>query len=636
MNAKNAEQHEFQAEIKKLLDIIIHSLYTNKEIFLRELISNSSDALDKIRFEQSRSADIKNPDADLDIRIKTDKDNSKISITDTGIGMSRQEVLENIGTIAHSGSEDFMRQLSESKEKPENIIGQFGVGFYSVFMVANEVTLKTRSFDPEAKPVRWHSDGLGSYTVEEVDEDLPRGTSIEISLREDDSEYADPERLKSIIKKHSNFISFPIYVDDEKVNTIPALWKEPKFQIKKEQYKEFYQFLTYDNDEPFETLHVSVDAPVQFNALVFIPKKSPFFLDLQNMEYGLDLYVNRVLIERENKDLLPQYLGFCKGVVDTEDLPLNIAREGIQQNALIRKISNNLTGQILSRLKKIAEKEPERYTEFWKEHSKVFKLAYSDFTRQDKIKPLVRFNSSHLDSADKLTSLEEYKSRMFEGQDKIYYISGQSREAIETSPHMELLRKKGIEVLYLYEPIDEFLLDSLKDYEGLPFTAAEHIDPADLDNLDKKDEEKDSEEKKDEKQDTPELSGLLEKMKTVLGDRVTEVRASRRLDTSPACLVNPDGAMSSQMHKIMQQINRDTSVPKKILEINPDHELTRNLIRVHKSEPDAGFIAEATEQLFESALLLEGYLNDPHALVNRTFDLLTKSSAWYTARNNEA
>ncbi|MFP4167661.1 MAG: molecular chaperone HtpG [Desulfonatronovibrionaceae bacterium] len=631
MSAKNAEQHEFQAEIKKLLDIIIHSLYTNKEIFLRELISNSSDALDKVRFEQSRSTELNDPDAQLDIRIETDKDNSKITIRDTGVGMTKQEVLDNIGTIAHSGSEEFLRQVSESKEKPENIIGQFGVGFYSVFMVASEVTLHTQSATPGSKPVRWHSDGLGSYTVEEVDQDMNRGTTIEVSLREDDSEFADPERLKDIIKKHSNFISFPIYVDEEKVNTIPALWKEPKFQIKKEQYKEFYQFLTYDTEEPFETLHVSVDAPVQFNALIFIPKKAPLFFDYQNMEYGLDLYVNRVLIQRENKDLIPQYLGFCKGVVDSEDLPLNIAREGIQQSALIRKISNNLTNQILSRLNKIAEKEPERYAEFWKEHGKLFKLAYTDFQRQDKIKPLVRFNSSHLSDPFALTSLEEYKGRMQEGQDKIYYISGTTREAIESSPHMELLRKKGVEVLYLYEAIDEFLLESLGDYEGLQFTAAEHIDPAELDQKDGDKEEADKKEEKD-----PEIGDLLKKMQDILGDRVTEVRASKRLQTSPACLVNPDGSMSSQMQKIMQQINQDNSIPKKVLEINPEHELTRNLSKVYENDPDSEFVTKATEQIFESALLLEGYLKDPHALVNRTFDLLTQSSAQFAPDKESA
>ncbi len=629
MSTEQQEQHEFQAEIKKLLDIIIHSLYTNKEIFLRELISNSSDALDKIRFEESRTSEIADSDAPLEIRIATDKENSKITLTDTGIGMNKEEVQENIGTIAHSGSEDFLRRLSESQEKPDNIIGQFGVGFYSVFMVASEVTMISRSASPEKKPVRWHSDGLGSYTIEELDEERPRGTQVEITLREDDSEFADPERLKEIIKKHSNFISFPIYVDDEKVNTIPALWKEPKFQITKEQYKEFYQFLTYDTEEPFETLHVSVDAPVQFNALIFIPQKAPLFFDYQNMEYGLDLYVNRVLIQRGNKDLIPQYLGFCKGVVDTEDLPLNIAREGIQQSALIRKISQNLTNQVLSRLQKIAENEPERYKEFWKEHGKMFKLSYSDFANTDKIKPLVRFNSSHCDSAEELVSLQEYTERMFEGQDKIYYISGQSREAIESSPHMELMRKKGVEALYLYEPIDEFLLESLQDYQGYAFTAAEHLNPGDLEDQESK---KDNEE--EEKDEKPQLQNLAKKMQEVLGDWVTEVRASKRLESSPACLVTPDEGMSSQMQKIMQQINQDNSIPKKILEINPDHELTQNLIKVHEHEPQSEFITKATEQLFESALLLEGYLNDPHALVNRNFDLLTQSSSWYTENRN--
>ncbi|MGM0646641.1 MAG: molecular chaperone HtpG, partial [Thermodesulfobacteriota bacterium] len=459
MSEQHSEQYEFKAEIKKLLDIIIHSLYTHKEIFLRELISNASDALDKARFEQSRSTEMADPDAELAITIQTDAEGKRLTITDTGIGMDKDEVVENIGTIAHSGSAEFLRKVAEDQAQPDNIIGQFGVGFYSVFMVAAEVTLTTRSHRPEAKPVRWHSDGLGSYSIEELEEDHPRGTSIEIVLREGEEEYADKERIEAVIKRHSNFISFPILVDGEKVNTIPALWREPRVAVSNEQYTEFYKFLTYDTQEPFETLHISVDAPVQFNALLFIPQKSPLLFDVNNIEYGLDLYVRRVLIQRENKDLLPQYLGFVKGVVDTEDLPLNISRENIQQNALIRKIATNIHKQILDRLLKIATNEPERYESFWREHNKLFKLAYAQFEHQDKIKDLVRFNSSHCADASGLVSLKEYVQRMPEGQSEIYYLSGQSREAIESSPHLEMLKRKNVEVLYLLEPIDEFVLE---------------------------------------------------------------------------------------------------------------------------------------------------------------------------------
>ncbi len=626
MSEQHSEQYEFKAEIKKLLDIIIHSLYTHKEIFLRELISNASDALDKARFEQSRSTEMASADAELAITITTDAEGKRLTITDSGIGMDKDEVVDNIGTIAHSGSAEFLRKVAEDQAQPDNIIGQFGVGFYSVFMVAAEVTLTSRSHRPDAKPVRWHSDGLGSYTIEELDEDLPRGTSIEIVLREGEEEYAEKERIEAIIKRHSNFISFPIFVDGEKVNTIPALWREPRFNVKKEQYTEFYKFLTYDTEEPFETLHISVDAPVQFNALLFIPQKSPMLFDVNNIEYGLDLYVRRVLIQRENKELLPQYLGFIKGVVDTEDLPLNISRENIQENVLIRKIAANIHKQILDRLLKIASNEPERYEQFWREHNKLFKLAYAQFEHQDKIKDLVRFNSSHCEDASGLVSLQDYVERMPEGQNEIYYISGQSREAIESSPHLEILKRKNLEVLYLFEPIDEFVLESLRTYGEHAFVAAEHADPAKLEAISSAEEESKEELTEEEQRD---IDGLLKAMQDILGDRVTEVRSSKRLHNSPACLVNPDGGMSSQMQKIMHLVNKDESIPQKVLEINPQHQLTRNLLHIYQQEGSNDFIRKTTEQLFESALLLEGYLNDPHALVNRTFELLQQSSGWY-------
>ena len=626
MSEQHSEQYEFKAEIKKLLDIIIHSLYTHKEIFLRELISNASDALDKARFEQSRSTEMAGADAELAITITTDAEGKRLTITDSGIGMDKDEVVDNIGTIAHSGSAEFLRKVAEDQAQPDNIIGQFGVGFYSVFMVAAEVTLTSRSHHPDAKPVRWHSDGLGSYTIEELDEDLPRGTSIEIVLREGEEEYAEKERIEAIIKRHSNFISFPIFVDGEKVNTIPALWREPRFNVKKEQYTEFYKFLTYDTEEPFETLHISVDAPVQFNALLFIPQKSPMLFDVNNIEYGLDLYVRRVLIQRENKELLPQYLGFIKGVVDTEDLPLNISRENIQENVLIRKIAANIHKQILDRLLKIASNEPERYEQFWREHNKLFKLAYAQFEHQDKIKDLVRFNSSHCEDASGLVSLQDYVERMPEGQNEIYYISGQSREAIESSPHLEILKRKNLEVLYLFEPIDEFVLESLRAYGEHAFVAAEHADPAKLEAISSAEEESKEELTEEEQRD---IDGLLKAMQDILGDRVTEVRSSKRLHNSPACLVNPDGGMSSQMQKIMHLVNKDESIPQKVLEINPQHQLTRNLLHIYQQEGSNDFIRKTTEQLFESALLLEGYLNDPHALVNRTFELLQQSSGWY-------
>ena len=348
--------------------------------------------------------------------------------------------------------------------------------------------------------------------------------------------------------------------------------------------------------------------------------------DVNNIEYGLDLYVRRVLIQRENKELLPQYLGFIKGVVDTEDLPLNISRENIQENVLIRKIAANIHKQILDRLLKIASNESERYEQFWREHNKLFKLAYAQFEHQDKIKDLVRFNSSHCEDASGLVSLQDYVERMPEGQNEIYYISGQSREAIESSPHLEILKRKNLEVLYLFEPIDEFVLESLRAYGEHAFVAAEHADPAKLEAISSAEEESKEELTEEEQRD---IDGLLKAMQDILGDRVTEVRSSKRLHNSPACLVNPDGGMSSQMQKIMHLVNKDESIPQKVLEINPQHQLTRNLLHIYQQEGSNDFIRKTTEQLFESALLLEGYLNDPHALVNRTFELLQQSSGWY-------
>jgi molecular chaperone HtpG len=625
----HAETHEFKAEIKKLLDIIIHSLYTNKEIFLRELISNSSDALDKARFELNRGTEMIDADQDLDIRIKVDQDNKVLTIADTGIGMNHDEIINNIGTIAKSGTAEFLKQVAENKENPDNIIGQFGVGFYSVFMVAQQVKIKSRSYRPEDSPVQWISDGQGGYEVSYLDEELKRGTSIEVTLTEDAQEFADQERIKSIIKKHSNFISFPIHVDEEKVNTISALWKEPKFNVTQEQYNEFYKFLTFDSQDPFETLHISVDAPVQFNSLIFIPPKDVDIFGMYNQEYGLDLYVRRVLIQKQNKDLIPEYLGFLKGVVDTEDLPLNISRESIQENALIKKINTTLTKQVLTRLEKIASEDQERYQTFWQEHGKLFKLGYSDFANRDRFAKLLRFNSSSSQDASGLTSLEDYVSRKKSDQKAIYYISGPSREAIESSPHLELFKNKGVEVLYLYEPVDEFVMDAVGTYQELPLTSVEQADLTELEKLPSTEEDKEKPEELS-KEEQKELEQLLSKMQSILGDKVTEVRSSKRLSSSPACVVNPEGGMSSQMQKIMNMMHKDTSIPKKVLEINPNHELTKNLLKVYSQNSEDPFITTATEELFESALLLEGYLSDPHQLVNRTFNLLKDSSQWYT------
>jgi molecular chaperone HtpG len=630
MSEVQTKKYEFKAEVKKLLDILVHSLYTSREIFLRELISNASDALDKVRFEITKGTDVLDKELPLEIKIDFDDKKNTITISDTGIGMSHDELITHIGTIAKSGSEEFLKQLSENKEAANNIIGRFGVGFYSVFMVAKEVVIKSKSFRKDELAVWWKSDGSGDYEIAELDEPIKRGTTIEIYLRDDAKEFADKYRLEGIIKRHSNFISFPIYLKGEKINTIAALWREPKSSIKPEQYNEFYKFLTHDTEDPLEIIHTSVDAPIQFNALLFIPKKSDEFWRFNRDDYGLDLYVRRVLIQHQNKDLLPEYLSFVKGVVDSEDLPLNISRETLQENIIFTKIANSVTTNILLHLLKVAKENPERYSEFWKEHGRIFKLGYMDFANADKYQQLLRFNSSACKDDKELISLDDYVSRVKKDQKEIYYAIGTNREAIDLNPHLEIFKAKALEVLYLYDPVDEFVVTSIRKYKEFEFKS---VDSVDLKSLEKFDDvsQKQSTIEALSKDDEKHFDSLLDKMKKILGDRVKEVRESKRLKDSPSCLVNADDTISSTMRKILKMSNAEISLPNRevILEINKDHKLIRNLLEIFKRNSDDQFIKDTTEQLYESALLLEGNLDDPHKLVNRLNKMLTEASELY-------
>lgn len=636
MTETHTTKFEFKAETKKLLDILVHSLYTSKDIFLRELISNASDALDKLRFESNKGTEIVDKDLPLEIKIGFDDKNNILTISDTGIGMTRDEMIANIGTIAKSGSEEFLRQLSENKEALNNIIGRFGIGFYSVFMVAKEVIIKTKSYKKDEIAVEWKSDGLGDYEISDITDELKRGTTIEIHLKDEAKEFSEKYRLESIIKKHSNFISFPIYLENEKINTIAAIWREPKSNLKKEQYDEFYKFLTYDNEEPLETIHSSVDAPIQFNSLLFIPKKSYDYWRFNRDDYGLDLYVRRVLIQHQNKDLLPEYLSFVKGVVDSEDLPLNISRETLQENVIFTKISQSVTGNVLIHLNKVAKDSPERYADFWKEHGKIFKLGYMDFTNAEKYQQLLRFNSSVSKDEKELVSLKDYVGRMKKDQKEIYYSLGTSKEAIDLNPHLEIFKAKGLEVLYLYDPVDEFVVSSIRKHKDFDFKSVDGVNLKDLDKLE--DVVKDEEPKeKFSKEDDKAFGKLMLKMKEILGDRVTEVHESKRLKGSPSCLINPDDTMSSTMQKILKMSNQGMAVPpqKRLMEINKDHKLIRNLMNVFKKNESDQFIMDTTEQLYESALLLEGNLDDPHKLVNRLNKMLTEASELYASSKND-
>ena len=630
MTAKS-KSYKFKAEIKQLLDILVHSLYTNREIFLRELISNASDALDKVRFELTSGGDVADKDLPLEIRITADKDKNILTISDTGIGMTAQEIVTNIGTIAKSGSAEFLNKLSEEAKQKDisNIIGKFGVGFYSVFMVAKEVVITSKSYLKDEPAVQWRSDGSGTFKVSELDEPVKRGTKIEVYLKDDAKEFAEKYRLEGIIKKHSNFIQFPIYLENEKVNTVTALWREPKSSIKPKQYEEFYKFLTYDTEPPLSTVHVSIDAPVQFSSIMFIPKKEFDLFGISKEDIGLDLYVKGVLIQHKFSDLLPEYLGFVKGMVDSPDIPLNISRETLQENRVVIKIKQTLVKQLLNHLEKMAKDEPEKYREFWKAHGRIFKLGYTDYANQEKFMELLRFDSSAMEKEDEYTSLADYVSRVKEGQKEIYYISGPSRDAVNSDPHLEIFKRKGVEVLYLYDPVDEFVMTGLGKYkDDYSFVAVEQ---ADLSALEKFSDVEESEQQAEALSEGEEkvFKKLLEKFKDILGDRVTEVRESRRLKDSPSCLVNPDGQMTSQMQKILHIMNKDASVPKKVFEVNKDHLLIRNLLKIYKNDPKDPFITETVEQLYESALLLEGYLTDPHKLVNRIQDILLKSSEWH-------
>ena len=624
----STKKYEFKAEIKKLLDILVHSLYTSREIFLRELISNASDALDKLRFESNRGTEMFDKDLALEIKIEFDEKKKFLTITDTGIGMTHDELITNIGTIAKSGTEEFVRLIAETKADASNIIGKFGVGFYSVFMVAHEVIIKTKSFRNDEKAVEWKSDGLGEYEIIELDEKLPRGTKVEIYLKDDAVEFAEKWRLESIIKKHSNFISYPIFLEKDKINTVSALWREPKSSITKEQYDEFYKFLSYDSEAPMDVIHKSVDAPIQFNVLLFIPKKSNDFFWQDRENYGLDLYVRRVLIQHKNKELLPEYLSFVKGVVDSEDLPLNISRETLQENVVFTKIASSVSSTIFNYLADKAKSDPASYNDFWKEHGKIFKLGYSDFSNHDKYLELIRFNSSFCKDKDELTSLADYASRMKEGQKEIYFITGTNREAIKSDPHMEIFKNKGLEVLYLIDPIDEFVVQSIHKYKDYDFKSAESVDSKKISEI-KNVEEKKNEIEELSKDDEKQFFSLLSKMKSILSDRVEDVVKSDRLVDSASCIVSKDEGLSAAMQKILRMTNKEMGQQKKIFEVNPNHKLVRNLIKVFKVDSNDDFIVNVTEQLFESALLQEGSLDDPHTLIQRLNKSLEQSSDWY-------
>ncbi len=616
--------HSFQTEVKQLLHLMIHSLYSNKEVFLRELISNGSDACDRLRFAALTDAKLMEEGEDLRLQVSVDKNEKTITIKDNGIGMSHDEVVQNIGTIARSGTRQFLDALSGDAADDASLIGQFGVGFYSVFLVSQKVELLTRrAGEAQDAGVRWTSDGEGEYTIETVDIG-DRGTTITLHLRDDDKEFAEDFRLRGIISKYSDHISLPIEMhsqDEDKkdeweaVNSGSALWSRPKSEISNEEYERFYQALSYDSEAPLTTLHNRVEGTLEYTSLFFIPKKAPFDLWDREQRHGINLYVRRIFIMDDAKYLMPSYLRFIRGVVDAADLPLNVSREFLQDNKDIDRIRSASVKKVLSELARLADKEPESYAAFWQEFGKVLKEGIvEDQDNRIMLADLLRFTSTRNEGAEQTESLAGYFKRMPMKQKAIYYITADSHNAASTSPHLEIFRKNEVEVLLLSDPVDEWLVSSLNEYKDKPLKSVAK-GALDLDDL-ASDEDKKANEAKEK-----DLAGLTEKMHSLLGEKVKNVRVSHRLTDSPACLVADETDLGGNLERILQSMGQSAPEGKPILEINPDHPLIRQL------GPEHAKLEDWTRVLFDQAALSEGApLPEPAAYVQRVNDLLTRAA----------
>ncbi len=611
------ESLEFRAEVQQLLNILANSLYTEREIFLRELTSNASDALHRIQFEMLTNRDVLDPDAELVIRITFDEDARTLTVSDTGIGMTRDELIENLGTIAHSGAMAFLKGLEEG-QRPADIIGQFGVGFYSVFMIADEVAVTTRSYLPDAQAWCWTSNGGSSFTLVPADKG-ERGTSIEIKLKEDAKEFASAWKLEQIVKKHSDYVSFPIYVGDkeEAINRQTAIWRQSPQEVEEQEYEDFYRQLTLDFEKPLLHVHMMADVPVDIRSLLYIPRKierGPLRL---RTEHGLKLYSKKILIQEYNKDLLPEYLQFVEGVVDSEDIPLNISRETVQSNRAMRQIQKALTGRVLKSLGELAEEQPDDYDTFWNEFGPFIKQGVAtNPLDHDNLLPLLRFYSSK--SGDETVSLAEYVERMAEDQETIYYILGSDRASVDHSPHLDSFRARDLQVLYMLDTLDGFMMQGMREYEGKSF---QNVDDPDLE-LPQLEKEIETEEETDTGVDQADFAHLIARFKNVLGDRVTEVRESKLLTGSPCRLVSPEGGPDRELQRVRRLLEQDFEVPAKILEINRQHALIQNLAHLVKTQPLAPVIDVSIEQLFENLLLLEGLHPNPAQMVPRIQTLL--------------
>lgn len=611
MGEENKKQ-EFQAEVQQLLDIVINSLYTDKEIFIRELVSNAADALEKLKHTELTGNKISDPDLELKIVIDTDEENKTITITDHGVGMTEDELIENLGTIAHSGSKKFVKSISESEQKETNLIGQFGVGFYSAFMVSDHVSVTTKSWNEEASSYKWESDGKTGYEITDT-ENQERGTCIVIKLLDENEDFSKEQKVKEVLESYSSFVPYPIILNGERVNKIEALWMKPKSEISDEDYTEFYKFAAKAFDEPRYRLHFSADAPLMINSLLFVPNENPEKLGFGQTDPGVALYCNKVLIDGQPKGLLPDWLRFLKGVIDSEDLPLNISRETMQDSALIRKLNRLITKRFIKLLDRESSANNDDYTTFYDQFRNFIKEGViTDTDHRQDLSKLLRFESSMIDEG-KLTSLDDYLTRMKESQDKIYFQISSDRESIESAPYLEAFKARGIEVLFLYEAIDEYLVGNLPSYEEKELVS---IDRADLE-LEQIENDKKG-------LDDSSMLSLCEWMKETLGERVAEVKSSTRLINSPAAALIPGGTMSPQMKQMMKQMNPDFSGSENVeIELNPYHELIQKLESSREDQPELSKMV--AEQITDNALLSAGLLDKSKGMVDRVHGIMLKS-----------
>lgn len=622
MSMKGQETRGFQSEVKQLLHLMIHSLYSNKEIFLRELISNASDAADKLRFRALSTPELYEGDGELRVRLSFDKEQRTLTIADNGIGMSREEVIENLGTIAKSGTKAFLESIGSDQAKDSQLIGQFGVGFYSAFIVADKVTVRTRAAGaPADQGVFWESVGEGDYTIADISKE-DRGTEITLHLREGEDEYLDAWRLRSVIGKYSDHIALPVEIESkneedgtvtwEKINKAQALWTRSKADVTDEEYKEFYKHIAHDFTDPLSWSHNRVEGKQEYTSLLYIPAQAPWDMWNRDHKHGLKLYVQRVFIMDDAEQFMPNYLRFVRGLIDSNDLPLNVSREILQDSRVTQNLRGALTKRVLQMLEKLAKDDAEGYQKFWQQFGLVLKEGPAeDGGNKEAIAKLLRFASTHKDSSAQTVSLEEYVGRMAEGQEKIYYITADSYAAAKSSPHLELFRKKGIEVLLLSDRIDEWMMSYLTEFDGMPFQSVSKADDA-LDKLADETEEQKAAEKQ--------LEPFVDRVKTLLGDRVKDVRLTHRLTDTPAIVITDADEMSTQMAKLFAAAGQEAPAVKYIFELNPEHALVKRASDVGDNEQ----FAEWIDLLLDQALLAErGTLEDPNQFIRRMNKLLS-------------